>query len=205
MFKKIFLVIQLFIYISFIYLDITKQSSDLIKYLGIIINFFYALVLYLKNKKYDLLVLIALFFTLIADYFLLVINDHYLIGILCFCIVQTIYGYKLSETRSFIYRISIFVIISLSLPLFKVEQTIVNIVSIYSFVNLTINVIAALDNKDKQFFIALLLFWLCDLNVGIYNIPIRPLNKLAAYLMWIFYFPSQVIITLKGENKHEKI
>ncbi len=205
MFKKIFLVIQLFIYIAFIYLDITKQSSDLIKYFGIIINFFYALILYLRNKKYDPLILVALFFTLIADYFLLVINDHYLIGVLCFCVVQTIYGYKLTKARSFIYRISIFLLISLSLPILKIEQSAVNIASIYSFVNLTINVIATINNKDKYFFLALLLFWLCDLNVGIYNIPIRPLNKLATYLMWIFYFPSQVIITLRGESKYEKI
>ena len=56
-----------------------------------------------------------------------------------------------------------------------------------------------------MFSIGLLLFWLCDLNVGIYNIPINSLYKLSAYLMWIFYFPSQVIITLKGEKNHEEI
>lgn len=205
MLKKVYLVIQLFIYIIFIYLDINKQASYLIKYLGIIINFLYALILYIKNKKYDLLFLIALLFTMIADYFLLVTNDYYIIGVICFCLVQTIYGYKLSSIKSFIYRIIIFITISLVLPLFKIEQSLLNICSIYSFTNLSANLYCSFIKKDTLFSTSLLLFWLCDLNVGIYNIPIKALYNLSAYLMWIFYFPSQVIITLKGEKNYEEI
>lgn len=205
MLKKVYLVIQLFIYIIFIYLDINKQASYLIKYLGIIINFLYALILYINNKKYDLLFLVALLFTAIADYFLLVTSNHYTIGVIFFCLVQTIYGYKLTSIKSFIYRITIFISTTLILPLFNVEQSLLNICSIYSFTNLSANLYCSIIKKDTMFSIGLLLFWLCDLNVGIYNIPINSLYKLSAYLMWIFYFPSQVIITLKGEKNHEEI
>ncbi len=205
MLKKVYLVIQLFIYIIFIYLDINKQASYLIKYLGIIINFLYALILYINNKKYDLLFLVALLFTAIADYFLLVTSNHYTIGVIFFCLVQTIYGHKLTSIKSFIYRITIFISTTLILPLFNVEQSLLNICSIYSFTNLSANLYCSIIKKDTMFSIGLLLFWLCDLNVGIYNIPINSLYKLSAYLMWIFYFPSQVIITLKGEKNHEEI
>lgn len=41
---------------------------------------------------------------------------------------------------------------------------------------------------------------MCDVNVGINNLFY---NELSSFLMWIFYFPSQVLITLSYflENK----
>ena len=83
--KKLFISIESFIYVCFLVLDIISINSKYIKYLGIILCFIYCL----NNKnKYRIT---AMFFTVIADYFLLIKDDYYLVGVLSFIIVQALY------------------------------------------------------------------------------------------------------------------
>lgn len=86
------------------------------------------------------------------------------------------------------------------------------IVAIY-FISLLLNVIRSMrlallmpGNKQAAVFAAgLFLFLLCDINVGIFNlsdfIPLsgngyRLLYSMSTILMWFFYAPSQVLISL---------
>jgi hypothetical protein len=57
----------------------------------------------------------------------------------------------------------------------------------------------------------MLLFVLCDLNVALYNIPfssnipnINLITNLFGNLIWIFYLPSQLLLSLSG-FKYNKI
>ncbi len=201
MLKKIYLLVQSFIYILFIYMDFNYQNSSLLKYSGIIINFIFSLYLYLKNKNYSLLFVIALFLTTVADYFLLVRNDYYSLGVACFGIIQMLYAYSISQFSTFPIRMIVFALLVFLLPLLQQERSILNILAIFSFVNLTANVITGKLNKQNKLFIAFILFWLCDLSVGIYNLQIPLIDKFCAYSMWIFYFPSQILLTLSGEKQ----
>ncbi|MDO4378599.1 MAG: hypothetical protein Q4C64_05550 [Erysipelotrichia bacterium] len=201
MLKKIYLLVQSFIYILFIYMDFTYQNSSAIKYCGIIINFIFSLYLYFRKENYSILFVIALFLTTVADYFLLVKDSCYSIGVACFCIVQLLYAYKISRFSTFPIRMIVIVLLIFFLPLFQQERSILNILAIISFVNLTVNVIACMLNKQNKLFIAFILFWLCDLSVGIYNLQIPLVDKFCAYSMWIFYFPSQILLTLSGEEQ----
>lgn len=201
--KKIYLLIQTIIYILFIYADFNGINSSLIKYSGIIINFIFSFYLYIKKDLDDILLPLALILTAIADYFLLIKDNNYQWGILCFCLVQTIYAYKIDKLKSIPIRILFLIICILILKISNQSFNLTNILAIYSITNLTLNVIISFIKNKNMFSIALLLFWLCDINVGIYNLQIKYIYPIAGMLMWIFYFPSQILLTISGGD-HEK-
>ena len=120
---KNFLIIQFLIYISFIVLDILKIDSTYIKYAGIILCLIYAIYNKKKNRT------IAMCFTLIADFFLLILNDHYEIGLISFIIVQLTYFYFLGNINKgyfnmFLLKKFHFYNIKISLTIFLKSDTI---------------------------------------------------------------------------------
>lgn len=204
MLKKIYLLIQTIIYILFIYADFNGINSSLIKYSGIIINFIFSIYLYIKKDLDDILLPLALIVTAIADYFLLIKDNNYQWGILCFCLVQTIYAYKIDKLKSIPIRILFLIICILILKISNQSFNLTNILATYSITNLTLNVIISFIKNKNMFSIALLLFWLCDINVGIYNLQIKYIYPIAGMLMWIFYFPSQILLTISGGSYEKK-
>lgn len=71
------------------------------------------------------------------------------------------------------------------------------------FSNLCINAAGAFALKKHLFAIGLVLFILCDLCVGAYNLALYfdyTLN-FAQVGMWFFYLPSQVLIVLSQETE----
>lgn len=94
------------------------------------------------------------------------------------------------------------------------------IVSVLYFIGILSNAISAVhivvkDPKDKGnliFAIGIFLFLLCDINVGVFNmsgfitLPQRTYEVMyciSSILMWTFYAPSQVLITLSGHRVSE--
>lgn len=192
--KKLFLLVSTLLFFGYNYLDFNCGDSTYIKYLLIILCFLYSL----KGKnKY---IKLGLFITVIADYFLLVTSHNYNFGIFCFCVVQTIYMLMINKKNSFIYRIIIYLALVLILPLFYEDRSLETLLALYSILFLTINVFESFK-VNKILFIGLGLFWLCDISVGLYNMGI--LRNITAYTMWLFYGPSQILLTIFGE-KYEK-
>ena len=195
--KKLFIGIEAIIYFSFIFLDLYGRNSIYLKYLGIIICFVYALI----NKKFY--ISIALFFTVIADYFLLVIDSHYILGVISFIFVQIVYFLYLKKNNCDLFikiRILIIIIIVLVSLLFKID--ILYCLTLCYFSVLVINCISSYTNKNLRIFsIGLTLFILCDISVGLFNIlPSGTLYTIVSFLMWIFYLPSQVLISLSKDT-----
>lgn len=194
---KSFILIEIIIFFSFIILDIYNIDSSLIKYLGIVFCFIYSM----YNKNY--LISLALFLTLLADLFLLIINDYYLLGVTIFNIVQIIYLYYLYTRSCKLYiplRILLFIFIIVILYLNNF-LTSLNLIATFYFVNLCINFLSSLnDNELKYLSLGLFLFILCDILVALFNI-LSPgkLLSFVSYLMWVFYLPSQVLITIHEE------
>lgn len=191
--KPAFLIIESLIYISFIVLDILRLNSTYIKYISIIMCLIYALYNRKKNRS------IAMAFTLLADLFLLVLNSHYEIGLLCFIVVQMTYLYFLGNINKgyfnmFLLARGFFIMAGILISLLYMKVTILNVLVIIYFFNLVFNAIQSYVCNQKMFFIGLLLFIFCDICVGIHNI--NTTNNIATFLMWIFYLPSQVLIVL---------
>ena len=227
-----FLAVEMICYVIFLFLDIVKgadqnavQAALWIKWLSVIGCFsfvtFYKPVPYRKKEKS--VVSAALFFTVLAD-FCLLITDQSMIGVICFIIVQTLYLYRLTMwNEEIVFYKMIIGRILCSVVIYFVFFWIGNIRSM-EFPGIVLYFVSLIDNltiaasicfyhvgsrrKSGCFFAGLCLLFLCDIQVAVYNADMFPeLGTLplishsvtfAAIAMWIFYLPSQVLIALSG-------
>ena len=220
--KKVFLIlvllVELFLYTLFLYFDfndINIEISNWLKYVGIIICFLASLIpIFSKNSaKSQYFIPFSLFFTLISDYFLLINTDKnlYIFGVVIFIIVQlsyfiyieTLKKNKTSFLISLIFRIILSSILIIVLSIIRFD--LLSIVSACYFVELLMNFITSLSlikiNKYFLIFsIGLLLFIGCDISVGLTNLDLFEghIKNLVSNLMWIFYLPSQVLISFSN-------
>jgi hypothetical protein len=169
----------------------------------------------------------GLFFTLISDLFILIL-DYYLYGVFVFILVQQLYSFRLiflryekrdQSERILLYIKRIMIQVGLAamtyLVLFfaGVNLDSLLITSVFYFISILFNTIAAVqlairDHRMKSnllYAAGMLLFLLCDINVGLFNLsgfiklPEEIYSVIYSYssiLMWTFYAPSQVLIAL---------
>ena len=201
-----FIVLELIVYGCLLLVD--SEWITYIKYLGIVLAFLYTFVNYrdwsLKPTLYRL--------TLVADFFLLILNKYYYIGVSSFIIVQLLYfniqnkeHKHLWKDLSIILRTVIFIAVALVL-LNSQYSDMLNVFAAFYFINLVFNFIDALVlHKQKKESILLplgfALFILCDICVGLYNFLPQgaSLYNLVSFGMWFFYLPSQVLLSLSSQ------
>jgi uncharacterized membrane protein YhhN len=215
--------------------------SARIKFSVIILCLGYVLFKREGNGKRDLsLVRAALFFTLISDFTILFLDEeHYIFGVLSFVVVQLLYGIRLDGSRNrskgrpekegFLFSLLLRAAIQLTVTVFVlllldrlgVVRDGLLTVTVFYFVCLVSNVIHAIlvaghsprDWSNIIFAAGLLLFLLCDINVGLFNLTgfvsvtgkaSEILYSLASILMWTFYAPSQVLIAISSDKFRQK-
>ena len=256
-FELLFLLLQATLYVTFLFLDLTDGSIGLsvcIKYIIIILCFCYALLCgsayksifyYEDNAQKSVIGLslrkklgkhpyadirflqMGLFFTLISDLFILIL-DYYLYGVLVFILVQQLYSFRLillhygkrdqsERITMYVKRIMIQVGLAamtyLALYFAGVNLDSLLITSVFYFISILFNTIAAVQlaiknhrlKSDLLYAAGMLLFLLCDINVGLFNLtgfinlPEEIYSVIYSYssiLMWTFYAPSQVLVAL---------
>lgn len=203
---RIFPLLSGLLWAGFLFLDLTRLGDSTgVKFAGICLCAITAL---LGAKTLDgKLVAAALGFTVGADWFLLVRDDHYLAGVGLFLIVQGLYALRLYRLRG---KPSPLFLLRGALLLFwgagtAVEPTLLPLwTALLYFSNLCINTLEAfaLDPSRRWFAVGLLLFVCCDLCVGAWNVSLflpPALGEFARVGMWLFYLPSQVLIVLSQE------
>jgi uncharacterized membrane protein YhhN len=191
-----------------------------------------------KHQHIETLILQAgLFFTLISDLFILIL-DYYFYGVLVFILVQQLYSLRLillqyegrdstKKILSYGKRITIqaglAAIVCLILLLSGVSLDSLLIASVFYFISIVFNTIAAVCLAIKEckkrstllYAVGMLLFLLCDINVGLFNLSsfIKMPNEIysviysySSILMWTFYAPSQVLIAMSVSyiRKHKE-
>ncbi len=192
------------------------EGTDLIKYVAIIVCFIVAAVnCFFGRSKDCIFVAAAMLFTIVADLFLLALDDYYPAGIASFIVVQSInfariyYNRKKIPVISGAIRLTVVAVLLIVLGACG-SLTIVSALSAIYFPQLVINTAdsALLIKKSKRYillFIGLLLFIGCDACVGLDNFTEVGINIPAAALdiinpaIWLFYLPSQVFITLSAD------
>jgi hypothetical protein len=197
------------IYVVFLFMDASTKDlgnvqSLYLKYSSIVLCFILSLLIGSEgfNKRDKLLVQSVRFFTVVADYFLVILND-YKYGILCFCIVQIIYIirnsfivkvklYKLSLAVALIMTALIMLLARINLTNFNKEVVMGG--TVYGCI-LLLNLYIALKTRNCLISIGMLLFFMCDINVALYNFTKEVIPGL---LIWLFYLPSQLILSLSG-------
>lgn len=221
---KIVLVLITMFYLSYLYIDLFNhryfQLSDYIKYICIILCF--VLSLLIRNSSFDehdvKLLQIGLFLTVIADFFLLILNDHYAVGVSIFTVAQVTYSirYNVKNKRSTIKNyIVIFGTVFLVYAIINrfVKMDLILPISLCYGICLIVNVHKSivifkqnLYPKPNGAMIAfgMVLFLLCDMNVALYNIfkyasqTDGIMYRISSVSMWLYYLPSQVLLALSG-------
>ena len=193
---KIFILIQLLSYLSFIYFDffnLNGNISNLIKYFSILICLIFVLIPLKESGGSSVdhrLLKLAFLFTFVSDYFLL-FTEEIIPGLVTFIIVQVfyllrIYRWKvdynlINESKItlpiyFLRNLFAGMILLLVLRLLSVKLEVRIVLATFYFLSLLLNWIDLLrisfvikTLQVKLFFIGLFMFILCDINVGIFN------------------------------------
>ena len=209
-----FLLAEGILYALFLSMDLTalRNQTVPVKYAGILLCLGFALLSCLKWRG-DGLVPLALALTAGADWFLLVRNDHYAVGIALFLCVQAVYYIRLRRMgagAAYPLRAGLALGLGVGLYLLRLASP-VNLLAGLYFSQLLSNAVLAwrMGRPGRLFAVGLTLFVGCDVCVGLFNAlpPGSPPYSAASVGMWFFYLPSQVLITLSAlpgkEEAHE--
>ena len=210
-----FLSVEGAVYACFLVLDLMGQGDQttFLKYAGILLCLAFSLL------GGDRLVPLALALTAGADWFLLVRNDHYALGVALFLCVQGVYFVRLRRAGApAAYPLRSGLALGAGLAVCAAGMAVgqaapLNLLAALYFSQLLSNTVLAWRLKGRRwrrFALGLTLFAGCDVCVGLFNaLPAAsPLYPAASVGMWLFYLPSQVLIALSAlpekEAPHEK-
>lgn len=213
---RLFLILETSLYLGFLSLDIAGFSfaSSILKYcsiLGLLSFLFYEY----RKERGSKWILLAFTGSATADIFLL-FTDRYLEGILCFLFVQCVLflylqnSVTLSNKRRIAYRIAAVTVLCIVLCLLKFPIDAVSVGAVCYIVLFAGNVLDAFagwckakETKSFLLFLGLLLFFICDIHVGLYNLSsfiliqgklFMVIERWAGFAMWLFYLPGQFLI-----------
>ena len=175
-------------------------------------------------KKDILLLRLGMFITVLADLCLVILNI-YVLGIVFFCIVQITYCIRYTPKESKVILINFFIIflciilLYIVVSIFIVKIDILVPISLFYAICLLTSVCRAIEAfKDKLYssrnkymvLLGMILFLLCDICVALSNVNTRlplgildlmNLEQIFSYLIWVFYLPSQLLLSLSGRPK----
>lgn len=209
-----FLAAEAVIYAAFLALDLMGRGDRTIpvKYGGILLCLAFSLLCAARGG--DRLVPIALALTAGADWFLLVRNDCYILGVALFLCVQTVYFLRLRAAgapAAYLLRSSL--ALGTGLAVYTLGMAVgqaapLNLLAALYFSQLLSNTILAWTGQGRRrrrFALGLTLFVGCDACVGLFNaLPAAsPLYPAVSVGMWLFYLPSQVLIALSALPEKE--
>lgn len=190
--RRVFLGVEALLYLTFLSMDLLRIGDSTVpKFLSIaLVGFMGALFASRSEIRWGLI------FTVAADIFLLVLNRYYPIGIILFLIVQTCYALDLDDSRGLIPRL---ICMALSVVLFYRSGPLETLAAAYITLFLCNLIRAGVKCRENPlFFIGMLLFFCCDICVGLYHIGDGAVWQFARVAMWGFYLPGQVLILLSA-------
>lgn len=203
-----FLGIESILYLTFLLLDVSGRGGDTLwlKYAGILLCLAFSFFCALRGG--NRLVAPALLFTAGADWFLLIRNEHLLLGVALFLCVQALYFLRLHRaggSRKLLWlRLALALGFALAPFLIPGMATPLNLLAMLYFSQLLSNTILAWTLPVMHTFaLGLTLFVGCDICVGLFNAFALPptLFSVVSVGMWFFYLPSQVLIALSAQPK----
>jgi len=204
----VFSFIEGLLYLAFLLLDISGRGEYTLwlKYAGILLCLAFAAFCALHGG--EPLVAPALLFTAGADWFLLIRNEHLLLGVALFLCVQALYFLRLHRAggcRKLLWlRLALAVVFTLAPLLIPGMATPLNLLAMLYFSQLLSNTVLAWTLPAmRTFALGLTLFVGCDICVGLFNAFALPpaLFSVVSVGMWFFYLPSQVLIALSARPR----
>lgn len=211
------LILLILLYLTFMIMDIYEMPTSIIKYASICICFSISIIGGYDSidKKGQQHLQAGLFLTLFADLCLLILN-YFLIGIAFFLVVQLIYikrhsGLALKVLRKPLLMV-IGILLSFSLVSMYYNFNIIYLLGTIYAIALITSLITAIKSSFPYpnkliLIIGMSLFFLCDINVAIFNLTTSGLLfRILSLSMWLFYLPSQTLLSISGSRfKKESI
>ena len=215
----LFIIGSILFYIAIIFAR--GNDCKFVYFFSIIFCFLFVLISVILKKK-DYLFIASMFFTLMADVFLVLVEpQNQEIGMLFFLFAQLIYFFilVLNESKKLkivhiITRISLIIVVQIVVILvLKDKADFLSLISMLYYTNLILNLVFSFFEIKTNFYLVVgfLLFLCCDTIIGlqaasggylaieetsfIYKIIFTDFN-----LAWLFYFPSQVFLSLGATN-----
>ena len=154
----------------------------------------------------DDLVAWALLATLAGDFFLTLIGteDVFVPGVLMFCVTQLLYAAYLRPGRASVISRAVLGAAGILVLGLSGRLTAASALGAADLALLSMNVITAWtrarENTPLLFRIGLTLFLLCDFSIALRFVTAGAVRAAAAFLVWVFYAPSQVLITVSYVN-----
>ena len=184
-------------------------------YLSVLLAFFCSLFLLLRGLD-GVLLSAGLLFTLVADFYLVVLDDYYAVAVSFFSVAQLVYAARLwvgegSAARRGIHlwtRLAV-AVLSILIPIILLGEKAdyLSVICVFYFANLLLNTAFTFLNAKNYwlFGVGLVLFCLCDVFIGLSKLgmyfrvesdAIRWLSKYGYKIAWVFYVPSQAVIAV---------
>ncbi len=219
----VFLAAEAAIFLAFnVMAAVTPADPVYLKYSGVLLCLAISAIMIYFYGADGAIVTCAIAFTAVSDFFILVKDSHYEIGVTTFFVAQCVYFFRLYFKRmnarvrfgkfnvralyiSLVLRTALIFATLLSLAL-TVGLNYLLCACTFYFITLLCNCADALFTvrgglKNILFAIGLLLFVCCDVCVGLHNFgSVLGVNlpawliSFVRYAIWIFYLPSQALI-----------
>jgi len=171
---------------------------------GCLLNALYAKEGPAVNRRDQIILIGAMCLTLIADIFMILLGMN-IIGVLFFCMVQTVHNYRftnkgrvISQAVAGVFAFLVAQLVGLSL-LFSLGAA-YGMFLLFSVTGAFMAYHKYPAPNNLMIVLGMLLFMACDIFVGLYNLHFEPLQSPAAREfiqrgIWLFYFPSQAILS----------
>lgn len=215
--RRAFLYLESLFFALFLACDLTDRtfvfSSTVWKFSVIVLALLYvALELYRAGQgdrlfRRRLFLLFAMVMTLVSDFFLLVLDENYTVGVCTFTLAQIFHALEIKRgRRQAVASLTLRVIVPLAaivvLFLCKAADPLYLAVACYApqlIGNLLEHLVGVFRHKEKEekrrsllLAIAFALFLGCDLCVGLSNLGFVAVS----IWIWAFYAPSQALIAI---------
>ncbi|MBR5408817.1 hypothetical protein IK112_02605 [Candidatus Saccharibacteria bacterium] len=209
---RVWLATWTLIYVSFVSLDAFFPGMlgvSILKILGIVLCLVYAW----QKFRRDAQLIIALGLTLLADSILLLDNIS-VIGVFTFCFAQFFHLSRLKKAKPIFLIVYSALVAGLILVSYPLQISPIYPLAVLYGITLFYNIYLSWKWHHKKPSIpatcalfGFLLFFCCDFCVGISYLSVTgalPLivSRFANYFAWVFYYPSQVLISNSSTLYH---
>ena len=228
-FKLLYFLIVPLIILTYVIIDYkTTYDSSVVKYSLMIVILLYVFIIGLTNiiKKKDIKIsifyMLAITFTLISDYYLLIEGVYNNLSISTFIIAHLMYSVMIYYSSSIMNKkwliiekslilVTGVIVFIITKDLFTGLITIYGLCLVNNFIDSLILLIKTKELYALFLVIGFVLFIGCDICVLLYNLDIfldeskrlLEIEDIVVNLIWIFYGPSQFFISL-GINRGKK-
>lgn len=219
--KKIVIAVYLAVMVSLGFLMHTTDYFRIFAYSSVVLAFVMNLILFRKTAA-QVATVVALLFTLGADYFLVIRGDSYPFAMVLFSVAQLAYATRIwFGSSDSARRVELIVrggvaLLSILLPFLVLGSgaDFLSVISVFYFGQLILNCVFSatlVEKRNYLLIVGLVLFLFCDIFVGFGNLSAYlPIEKgtLAWWLAhppinmaWVFYLPSQALLGISNAER----